>query len=106
MAKKSGRRRKDRRVVVRVPVDELLKELEKLTKQEPGGSPKRPLEVGSAAVIEPRARAASCLRCSERSEQKVIGHDREEGLRVVTIQCPLCSVVRRLWFRVFEPDFN
>lgn len=67
-----------------------------------GGNPTRPIEVASAAAIEPRACALPCPRCSSPAhvdEHEVEQHP-EGRLRVVRMRCGTCSHRRPLYFRV------
>lgn len=85
---------------------------QKLWLLERGGSPGRPLEVESAAVIEPRAVAMPCPRCGGElrvrdHEAKVLdaegretSSDRGTPLRVLTLACFQCGTPQRAYFRV------
>ena len=69
----------------------------------PGGSPGHPIEVSSAAVIEPRAASLPCPRCGspahvdEHAVEK--GHG-EQRLRVTQMRCGTCGHRRPLYFLV------
>jgi hypothetical protein len=73
---------------------------------EPGGTPVRPLEVTSAAVIEPKATSTPCPHCEK--PFRVRSHEArnvEQGrLREVELECTSCGFRRSLWFRIFEPS--
>jgi hypothetical protein len=72
---------------------------ELLARLEPGGSPERPIEVTSAAVIEARAARLSCPHC--RGSYRIHEHTRPRpGLRRVDVACRQCSTPRSLWFRL------
>lgn len=61
---------------------------ELLATLEPGGSPSRPIEVTSAAVIEPRATTTPCPRCG--GWFRVHEHTRPvPSLRKVDVGCQL-----------------
>jgi len=70
-----------------------------------GSSASRPIEVTSAAVIEPRTAALSCPRCG--GEYRIHEHTRPvPGLRKVDVACRHCSTPRSLWFRLVDRAFN
>lgn len=68
----------------------------------PGADPRDPIEVRSAAAIEPRAQGAGCPFCD--GNVHVVEHaargDGEDRLRVVSLRCGSCGRVRSLYFRV------
>ena len=71
----------------------------------PGGSPSRPIEVGSASVIEARAAAMPCPHCG--GFYRIHEHTRPiAGLRQVDVQCRHCSAQRTLWFRIVHHEHN
>lgn len=68
----------------------------------PGGSPEYPIEVASAAVIEPRACSLPCPRCGSPAhvdEHAVDGHGKQR-LRVTQMRCGTCGHRRPLYFMV------
>ena len=73
--------------------DKLSGARRKLLALEPGGSPEHPIEVDSAAVIEPRAESFRCpdcdgaLRCEEHA---IANHESEQLVRAVTLVCRDC----------------
>src|SRR3954470_15837883 len=73
---------------------------------EPGGSEERPIEVLTAAVIEPRARSVRCPRCDEPFE--LVEHEAHAGesgrLRRAELKCRSCGAERSLWFRLNAPS--
>lgn len=73
---------------------------------EPGGSPARPLDVSTAAVIEPKARAIRCPRCDEpfTLEAHEVSHARGEPLREAKLVCRRCGLGRSAWFRITQPS--
>jgi len=78
---------------------------ELLATLEPGGSPSRPIEVASAAVIEPRAAAIPCPLCG--GTYRIHEHTRPvPGLRKVDVGCRHCSTPRTLWFRLLPDEPN
>jgi len=68
----------------------------------PGGSPAHPIEVASAAVIEPRASSLPCPRCSSPAHVDTHEVETHEGrrLRVTRMRCGTCSHRRELYFHV------
>jgi len=70
-----------------------------------GGSPHRPIKVGSASVVEVRTAALACPRCggSYRLEEHVAP---ASGLRRVDVICRHCSTPRSLWFRIVSNEPN
>jgi hypothetical protein len=68
-----------------------------------GGSPSRPIEVSSAAVIEPRATTIPCPHCG--GYYRIQEHTRPvAGLRQVDVTCRHCSTPRTLWFRIVTTE--
>lgn len=68
----------------------------------PGGMPENPLDVGSAAVVEIKARAAPCVRCGGQLD---VRRDQAAStprgvLRELELACRSCHATRTLWFRV------
>lgn len=72
----------------------------------PGGSPNHPIEVASAAVIEPRAASLPCPRCGspahvdEHRVEAADGGGGERRLRVTEMRCGTCGHRRPLYFMV------
>jgi hypothetical protein len=68
----------------------------------PGGSAERPIDVGSASVVEGKARATPCIQCGGDLEMR---GDRATTtargvLREIALACRRCHAPRTLWFRV------
>jgi hypothetical protein len=86
--------------------EKLVHAKNKLLDLEPGGSERRPIEVMTPAVIEPRAKSVRCPRCDEPFE--VESHEAHAGevgrLREVKLRCRSCALGRSLWFHVAEPS--
>ena len=100
MAKKT-RARTQRREVGRA-LSKLAAAREKLFQLDPGGSPERPLEVSSAAVVEAHAETVPCPRCEGRHdvlEHVALTRD-EVRLREARLRCRQCGSLRSLWFRI------
>lgn len=96
MRKRTERREQERAAA------KLAEQREKLFALEPGGSPSRPREVPSAAVIEVQALALACPRCG--GTFKLDEHRAEQGLRVVRLICQRCGAPRNTYFRVVHPS--
>lgn len=90
----------------RLVSEALARARRQLLELEPGGSRGRPLEVSTAAVIEPKAERTACPRCSghfevEDHEAHAGGHER---VREVKVFCRFCGERRSLWFRISAPS--
>ncbi len=68
----------------------------------PGGSPEHPIEVASAAVIEPRAASLPCPRCAGPAhvDEHAVESRGEQRLRVTRMRCGTCGHRRPLYFLV------
>ena len=100
MAKKQ-RPRTERRVRERA-ARELVRDRQKLAALLPGGSPERPIDVPSAAVIPLRARGTPCPLCDGELH---IEHESAQSrggrlLHATHVACARCGVGRVLWFHV------
>jgi hypothetical protein len=89
-------------------VRRLVRKLDRLQEDLPGGAPARPLAVTSASVVEVRARAERCLACQG---ELTLGAHEADGpadrqLRRVDLVCAACRRPRRLWFRIEAPVTN
>ena len=74
---------------------------ERLFTLEQGGTPERPLEAVSAAVIEAHATSVPCPQCGgahEVVEHTALVH-RKIRLREVMLRCRQCGTQRSLWFK-------
>ncbi len=84
--------------------ENLVRDLERLARLEPGGSPERPLAIDSPAVVEVRALAKACPLCG--GSMKVEEHAAEtiDGvrLRVARVACTMCGVKRAIYLRLDE----
>jgi hypothetical protein len=86
----------------------LVRLTEKVAGKLPGGSPEQPIDVASAAVIEGKARATSCVQCGGNVELR---GDRATStargiLREIRLACRRCHAPRSLWFRVVPSSPN
>ncbi len=66
----------------------------------PGGNPAHPIEVASAAVIEPRATSLACPRCGGPAhvDEHVVEEHEQQRLRVTRMRCGTCGHRRPLYF--------
>jgi hypothetical protein len=91
---------------VRLADEKLFNARMKLMDLEPGGAPERPIDVGTAALVEPKARSVPCPRCEE--PFGVAAHeahtDDRGRLREVMLKCRACGTTRSLWFRIVQPS--
>ena len=79
-----------------------LRRTEQLAARLPGASAAYPIEVGSAAVVEEKARATPCVQCGGALELR---GDRATStgrgvLREIALGCRRCHAPRTLWFRI------
>lgn len=70
----------------------------------PGGTRARPLEVATAAVIEPKAESTRCPRCSDHFVVEDHVAPFGQGVREVKVLCRFCGERRSLWFRINAPS--
>jgi len=100
MARKT-RARTQRREAQR-SISKLQSAREKLFGLELGGSPERPLEVSSPALVEPHAQSVPCPRCDGKHDvlEHVALTRGEVRLREVRLNCRQCGSLRSLWFRI------
>jgi hypothetical protein len=96
-------RRQEERTEARVRTDR-----ERLFLLEPGGSPERPIDAQSAAIIEAQATRVPCPRCG--GSQEVTEHAARVHagvrLREAKLRCRQCGRARSLWFRIVGPSLN
>jgi formylmethanofuran dehydrogenase subunit E len=90
----------------RVASEKLFLARNKLIELAPGGTQARPIDVPTAALVEPKAEAVACPRCGEpfaveSHEARTSAHGR---LREVTVLCKFCATRRSLWFRIVAPS--
>lgn len=84
---------------------ELVRDLERLARLQPGGAPERPIEIDSPAVVDVMAIADPCplcrgsLRLDEHAADTIAGR----RLRVARVTCTTCEVERAVYFRLIEP---
>jgi hypothetical protein len=92
--------------IKRAADDKLARAKRKLLELEPGGSEAHPLEVATAAVVEPKAKGVLCPRCDEAFQvENHVAHGEERGrLREVLLECRLCGEHRSMWFRIVAPS--
>lgn len=99
---RSGQREKKREM------GKLAQKLDRLVEESAGGTPQRAIVVGSAAVVEVKARSLRCGHCE--GELLLLAHDAEfvhgNQLRRVDMQCRSCFVRRRIWFALGPGPIN
>ena len=86
----------------------MVRERERLATLEPGGTPERPIEVVTAALVEPRARSMPCPVCN--APVRVADHTARTvngvPLRLAHVDCPMCGHARIVYFVIREPQPN
>lgn len=97
--------RRERREAQRAQ-QKIARQRERLFLLGPGGSHERPVDVGSASVIEVHAKATPCPACG--GEHRIDSHDAETidgaALRVVRAHCHQCGAKRAIYFRIVAPN--
>ena len=100
--KRSERREKDRATA------KLGKDLERLWKLEPGGSPERPIAITSPSEVEALARSTRCPICQ--GELRIEEHTAEtlgqRRLRVARVACVICRAPRAIYFQLRATTLN
>jgi hypothetical protein len=83
----------------------LVRDLERLVRLEPGGSPERPLVIDSPAIVDVRAEAKPCPLCGGSLRMEAHAAENVDGvrLRVARVACTACGVKREIYFRLDEP---
>jgi hypothetical protein len=83
----------------------VVRDRERLAALEPGGTPERPIEVTTASLVEPKARATPCPICSD--SVRVTDHTASTisgvPLRLAHVFCPMCGHARVVYFAVRPP---
>jgi hypothetical protein len=84
--------------------ENLVRDLERLARLEPGGSPDRPIVIDSPAVVDVRALAKPCPLCAGplRLEEHAATEIDGVRLRVAAVACTQCATRRSLYFRLQE----
>lgn len=102
-AKKKARPRTERRRLEREQ-RQRVRDRERRAALEPGGAPERPVELASAAAVEPRAARRPCPQCG--GPLQILEHAAEtragRRLRVVRARCRHCHAPRELFFELAE----
>ena len=90
----------------RAEQDRWVQAKRRLLDLEPGGSPERPIEVPTPAIVEPKAKSLSCPRCDEPFfvDEHVAHTDGHGRLREAKLRCKVCGERRSLWFRIVPPS--
>jgi hypothetical protein len=84
---------------------QLVRDRERLATMTQGGSPRRPIPVVAASVVEVRAAMQTCPQC----EAAYRLHDHRApapSIRAVDVSCRQCGVSRTLWFRLTDSAPN
>src|SRR5262245_41681891 len=84
--------------------EKLVRNLDRLARLAPGGSPQRALVIDSPAVVEVRAVAKPCPLCGGafRLEEHAAVEIDGVRLRVARIACTTCAIRRAIYFRLGE----
>jgi predicted RNA-binding Zn-ribbon protein involved in translation (DUF1610 family) len=84
----------------------LVRDRERLFLLEPGGTPERPIEVRSAALVEPKAAQFNCPRCLTPLRVEAHNAPSIEGtlLREDRMICPRCGRHQSIWFRLVDTE--
>ena len=100
---KPSRSRSERRAKARA-ASKLAKNLDRLAKLGPGGSPERALSIETPAQVDVEVAAMRCpvcegaLRVDEHAAETIGGH----RLRVARVVCAFCGAKRAIYFRLAE----
>ena len=90
----------------RVLSERLVRARQQLFELQRGATRTRPVEVSSAAIIEPRAESTLCPRCSGHFE--VVEHEAHSAgqsrVRELKVRCRFCGDRRSLWFTINSPS--
>jgi hypothetical protein len=80
----------------------LVRDLERLARVAPGGSPERPVDVEAPTLVEPIARARPCPLCDGGMHVEDHAAEVHAGvrLRVARVRCVRCGVPRAVYFRL------
>ncbi|HYQ03267.1 MAG TPA: hypothetical protein VER96_31550 [Polyangiaceae bacterium] len=88
--------------------ERLKEDRERLFSLEAGGNPERPLDAGSAAVIESHALSVPCPLCGAHHELVEHSAHVKNGVRLreTKLRCRQCGSARSLWFKIVGPSLN
>ena len=104
-AKRSPRVRTLQREASRADA-KLVRAKDRLIDLEPGGTEPHPLDVSTAALIEPKAKSVLCPRCD--LPFSLVSHEAHSDgrgrLRETKLRCRQCGFARSLWFRIVAPS--
>jgi hypothetical protein len=95
-----GRRNLPRRLAQRQHV----RDLDRLARRAPGGSPERPLEIDTPPLVEVIAGTTPCPLChgSFRLDEHAAETIDGRRLRVARVTCTSCGIAREIYFRLRE----
>jgi hypothetical protein len=107
MGKRKPSPRSVRRTLGRARKD-LLTDLERLARLDPGGAPDRPLAVEAPSQVEPIAATRPCPLCAGALRLENHAAETHDGyrLRVAHLRCTSCGVARALYFRLSGSTLN
>ncbi len=82
--------------------EKLVRDLDRLARLAPGGTPARPIEIASPAQVDVIAQAAPCALCGGTIRLEEHAAETVDGvrLRVARITCAACGTRRALYFRL------
>jgi hypothetical protein len=83
---------------------EHVRDLERLARLAPGGTPARPLEVDTPPLVDVMAGAATCPLCGGGYRLDEHAAETIDGvrLRVARVTCTSCGIARPIYFRLRE----
>jgi hypothetical protein len=86
----------------------LVRDLERLARIEPGGSPAKPIGIDTPVLVDIRAVAKPCPLCQGSLKLEEHSADEIDGtrLRVAGVVCTSCGVRRSIYFRLDEPPLH
>lgn len=84
--------------------EKLAQDRIRLAKLSPGGAPERPIPIESSSLVEVRASALECPRCSgePRVEEHTAHAFEDDVLRAAHTRCKQCGFERTVWFRIAQ----
>jgi hypothetical protein len=107
VAAQRRRGRVERRAQARAH-EKLVRDLDRLARLEPGGTPDQPVVIESPSVVELRAVAKPCPLCGGSRRLETHAAEKIAGvrLRVAWVRCTLCGTRRAVYFRLAEPTVH
>jgi len=107
MGKRKPQPRTEQRALSRAHAA-LVNDLEVLASRKAGGSAARPIDIESAAQVEPLAGQGDCPLCEGPLALMEHAAETHDGvrLRVARLRCGRCGVRRARYFRLRGPTLN